>query len=90
MVDKVRERLQERLIGIELTPAAKDWLVEEGFDAAFGARPLRRAIERYIENEIAKKVLSGEFADGDTVVVGAASGKLTFLKRRTSVQGAAA
>jgi ATP-dependent Clp protease ATP-binding subunit ClpC len=90
MVDKVRERLQERLIGIELTPAAKDWLVEECFDAAFGARPLRRAIERYIENEIAKKVLSGEFADGDTVVVGAASGKLTFLKRRTSVQGAAA
>ncbi|MDA0798151.1 MAG: AAA family ATPase [Chloroflexi bacterium] len=86
MVDKVRERLQERSIGIELTQAAKDWLVEEGFDPAFGARPLRRAVERHIENEIAKRVLSGELADGDTVDIDAANGKLTFAKHVTAKQ----
>ena len=90
MVDKVRERLQERLIGIELTQAAKDWLVEEGFDPAFGARPLRRAVERHIENEVAKRVLSGEFADGDTVDIDAADGKLTFAKHATAKQEASA
>jgi ATP-dependent Clp protease ATP-binding subunit ClpC len=84
MVDKVRERLDERSIGIELTEAAKDWLVDEGYDPAFGARPLRRAVERHIENEIAKRVLSGDFADGDTVEVDAAGGKLTFAKHATA------
>jgi ATP-dependent Clp protease ATP-binding subunit ClpC len=86
MVDKVRDRLHERSIGIELTQAAKDWLVDEGFDPAFGARPLRRAVERHIENEIAKRVLSGEFADGDTVDIDAADGKLTFAKHLTANQ----
>jgi ATP-dependent Clp protease ATP-binding subunit ClpC len=90
MVDKVRERLEERSIGIELTQAAKDWLVGEGFDPAFGARPLRRAVERHIENEIAKRVLGGDFAEGDTVEVDAASGKLTFAKHATAKQKALA
>jgi ATP-dependent Clp protease ATP-binding subunit ClpC len=81
MMDKVRERLEERSIGIELTQAAKDWLVEEGFDPTFGARPLRRAIERSIENEIAKRVLGGDFTDGDVVEVDVESKKLTFTKK---------
>lgn len=90
MVDKVRDRLGERSIGIELTKTAKDWLVAEGFDPAFGARPLRRAVERYIENEIAKRVLSGDFVDGDTVDVGTASGKLTFAKNTQAREKASA
>ena len=90
MVDKVRQRLEERSIGIELTPAAKAWVVEEGYDPVFGARPLRRAIERHIENDIAKRFLSGEFVDGDTVLVDVADGKLTFAKRATEQPTAAA
>ena len=90
MVDKVRQRLEERSIGIELTPAAKSWVVEEGYDPVFGARPLRRAIERHIENDIAKRFLSGEFVDGDTVLVDVADGKLTFAKRATEQPTAAA
>jgi ATP-dependent Clp protease ATP-binding subunit ClpA len=80
MVDKVRERLADRSIGIELTAEAKAWLVEEGYDPIYGARPLRRAVERYIENEIAKRMLGGELVEGDTIEVGAADGSLTFTK----------
>ena len=90
MMDKVRQRLAERSIGIELTQAAKDWLVDEGFDPTFGARPLRRAIERSIENEVAKRVLSGEFDDGDVVEVDVASKKLTFAKKARATSKIAA
>jgi len=90
MMDKVRQRLAERSIGIELTQAAKDWLVDEGFDPTFGARPLRRAIERSIENEVAKRVLSGEFDDGDVVEVDVASKKLTFAKKARATSKVAA
>ena len=80
MVDKVRNRLEERSIGIELTEAAKAWLVDEGYDPVFGARPLRRAVERHIENDIAKRFLNGDFVDGDTVLVDVEDGKLSFSK----------
>ena len=78
MVDEVRERLEERTVRIELTEAAKDWLVEEGYDPVFGARPLRRAVERHIENELAKRILDGECRPGDLVTVGASKKGLTF------------
>ena len=78
MVDKVRRQLAERSIGIELTQAALDWLVDEGFDPVYGARPLRRAVERHVENEVARRILAGECQDGDTVIVGAEDGRLTF------------
>jgi ATP-dependent Clp protease ATP-binding subunit ClpA len=77
----VRWRLSDRSIGVELTEAAKDWLVEEGYDPVYGARPLRRAIERHVENEIAKRILAGECKDGDSVIVDAAKGKLTFAHK---------
>ena len=57
MVDKVRRQLAERSIGIDLTQAALDWLVDEGFDPVYGARPLRRAVERHVENEVARRIL---------------------------------
>ena len=82
MVNQVRARLEDREIGIELTEAAKAWLVEEGYDPVYGARPLRRAIERYVENEAAKRILGGEFTDGDTVEVDIADGKLSFAKKQ--------
>jgi len=81
MVDQVRERLSGRSIGVELTEAAKDWLVEEGYDPVYGARPLRRAIERHVENEIAKRILAGECKDGDSVIVDAVKDKLAFTRK---------
>jgi ATP-dependent Clp protease ATP-binding subunit ClpC len=80
MADKVRERLLDRNIGMELTDAAKAWLVDEGYDPVYGARPLRRALERYVENDISKRILAGEFTDGDVVLVDAVDGKLTYAK----------
>ncbi len=65
----LRERLAERELTLELDDAAGDWLVEHGFDEVYGARPLRRLIQRQIENVLAKRVLSGEYQPGDTVRV---------------------
>jgi ATP-dependent Clp protease ATP-binding subunit ClpC len=69
MLRELRERLQERQITIELSDAAKDWLLERGYDETFGARPLRRLIQREVENVLARRSLSKEFGDGDQVLV---------------------
>ena len=81
MVNQVRNRLSDREIGIELTEGAKAWLVEQGYDAVYGARPLRRTIERHVENEVAKRLLGGEFNDGDTVLVDESAGQLTLERQ---------
>ena len=78
MVKDLQERLAEREIGIELTEAAKSWLAKEGFDPVYGARPLRRAIERYVENPLSTKLLQGEFKEKDKVVVDLGEGELMF------------
>ena len=80
MLDEVRRRLAESSIGIEVTEAAKDWLEDEGFDPVYGARPLRRAVERRVENVIAKRILAGEYRDGDTIIVDASADGLTFAR----------
>jgi ATP-dependent Clp protease ATP-binding subunit ClpC len=80
MADKVRERLAERGISLTLNEAAKERLVADGYDPVYGARPLRRAIEREVENQIARRILAGEFAAGDTVTVDAEASGLTFAK----------
>ena len=63
------KRLADRRITLDVTPAAREWLALEGFDPAYGARPLRRLVQREIGDRLAKQLLSGEVADGDTVVV---------------------
>jgi ATP-dependent Clp protease ATP-binding subunit ClpB len=77
------QRLDERKIHVLLSDAAKDQLVEEGYDPAYGARPLKRAIQRQVLDPLARRVLEGQFGEGDTVVVDAASGVLTFEKRES-------
>ena len=62
-------RLEERKIHVELTDAAKEQLVREGYDPAYGARPLKRAIQRRVLDPLALRVLEGEFREGDTIVV---------------------
>ncbi len=68
---RLRERLAERGIEIELTDAAKEQLAEEGWDPAYGARPLKRALQRLVENPLAKALLEGDFAEGDAIRVDA-------------------
>ena len=69
MIKDVALRLQEQEITFELTEAAAAWLAEEGFDPVYGARPLRRALQRHLENPLSKGILSGEFRAGDHLVV---------------------
>ncbi len=83
ILDEVRERLSERSVDFRVTDAAKAALVKEGYDPNFGARPLRRTIERRVENELAKRVLAGEFDEGDCVVVDIDdSGEYTFTREQ--------
>ena len=82
MADEVAGRLAERGVSVELTADARRWLADKGYDPVFGARPLRRAVRRYVENPLAMKVISGDFALGDTVVVDEDSDGLSFRKLR--------
>ena len=66
---KVSERLAEHGLNVELSPVARTWLAEEGYDPAFGARPLQRALQKYVESPLSIKILQGEYESGDTVIV---------------------
>ena len=79
---RLRDRLAERRIELELSSAAKDALAEAGWDPAYGARPLKRAIQRLVENPLALRLLEGDFADGDTIRVDAEDGEIRFEKAR--------
>jgi ATP-dependent Clp protease ATP-binding subunit ClpB len=81
-LERLRARLAERSIELELTDAAKEALAEAGWDPTYGARPLKRAIQRLVENPLALRLLEGEVADGDRVHVDANDGELVFEKAR--------
>jgi ATP-dependent Clp protease ATP-binding subunit ClpB len=81
---RLRTRLADRGISLELTDPAKEMLAEAGWDPTYGARPLKRAIQRLVENPLALRLLEGEFSDGDTVRVDAEDGEITFEKVRTA------
>jgi ATP-dependent Clp protease ATP-binding subunit ClpB len=76
-------RLAERKINVRLTDDAKDQLVREGYDPAYGARPLKRTIQRRVLDPLAMRVLQGEFGEGDTVTVDAGADALSFVKLET-------
>jgi len=80
-VAQVRERLAERRLNIELTEAATDLLANEGYDPVYGARPLKRAIQRLVLDPLALEVLEGHYDEGATVVVDAAGGEIVFRKQ---------
>ncbi len=81
---RLRERLAERRLELEVTDSAKELLAEEGWDPAYGARPLKRAIQRLLENPLARELLEGRFGEGDTVRVDAADGELVFERAGVS------
>jgi len=79
----VGKLLQDRRITLEVTPAAKDRLIAEGYDPQYGARPMKRAIQRLIQDPLALKLINGEFTEGDTILVeaGAPEGEMVFTKQ---------
>ena len=79
--DLLKKRLADRHIEIKLTEKAKELLVKEGYDPAYGARPLKRTIQRLVLDPLAVKVLKGEFKDGSTVVVDAKADNIIFGKK---------
>ena len=88
VVGEVEELLAAHKVTISLTEAAKEWLAREGFDPVFGARPLRRTVQRYIENPLSKRILAGDFSEGDQVNVDADESRLTFAKAEAVVAAA--
>jgi ATP-dependent Clp protease ATP-binding subunit ClpC len=78
LLDEVRELLEDQGIGFEIDAAAKELLVRRGYDPRFGARPLRRTVNRLVTNELAGMILDGRYSSGDTVRVGVGDGGLVF------------
>ncbi len=77
-LERLRARLAERHIELELTDAAKDHFAAAGYDPVYGARPLKRLLQREIETALARRILADEVPEGSRVVVGALGGELTF------------
>jgi len=78
MLRRLNKHLESQRISIEVTPEAREFLAEEGYDPKFGARPLARAIRRHIENPLSGRIINGEFSPGDTVLVDRADNALVF------------
>ena len=82
IVDKfmaeVSDRIEDLKVSISLTSTARDWLAKTGFDRMYGARPLKRAIQRYVESPLSKRLLTGEFSEGSHIEVGVSEGEITF------------
>ncbi|MDH7487916.1 MAG: AAA family ATPase [Anaerolineae bacterium] len=80
---EIRARLREQGVEVELTEAARDWLAREGYDPNFGARPLRRALQKHVENALALRLLSGEFREGDVIIVDAGDTGIRFYRKES-------
>lgn len=84
LVSEVEIRLADRHLKLELNEEAKSWLLKVGYDPIYGARPLRRAIQRYLESPLSAQILRGEFTEGDTIVVDKQGEGLIFSKKETA------
>jgi len=88
IVDKfmaqVYERVADLKVSIRLTSAAREWLAKTGFDRMYGARPLKRAIQRYVESPLSKRLLAGEFPEGSSIIVDESDGVVTFIDNENS------
>ncbi len=87
-LERLHARLAERGLRLELSEDARELLAEAGWDPAYGARPLKRSIQRLLENPLALRLLEGEFGEGDTVRVDAQNGDLVFVRAGTGVAAA--
>ncbi|NLN21817.1 MAG: ATP-dependent Clp protease ATP-binding subunit ClpC, partial [Syntrophomonadaceae bacterium] len=78
MLKNISKRIAEFGLHLEFTQEAKEFLVKEGYDPTFGARPLRRVIQRMVEDELSEELLAGRFKSGDEILVDVGENKLTF------------
>src|ERR671917_197676 len=81
MLSRMNKHLESQRVSVEVTQAAKEFIAERGYDPKFGARPLARAIRRYVENPLSSRIIGGDFDPGDTVVVDRSGEELTFAKK---------
>ena len=86
-LEKVRKRLAEREIHFELDASARDLLLEKGFDPTYGARPMRRAVERFLEDPMAEEIIRGDLREGETISISAKDDKLEFTQKESSAKG---
>ena len=82
IANEVRKLLEERKIDLKTTEKVNELLTKEGYDSNFGARPLRRTIEKLIENPISEKLLAGEFKEGDCILIKVKDGKIIFSAKK--------
>jgi ATP-dependent Clp protease ATP-binding subunit ClpC len=87
-INKVLGRLKARNIQLTLTEAAREFLVQKGYDPQYGARPMRRAVERHLEDPLAEEILRGALHEGDPVQVDVADDKLVFQQTAPQAEGA--
>src|SRR5574341_9702 len=87
-MQEVQERLSEHGLLVELTDAARNWLATVGYDPTFGARPLRRALQKHVESPLSVSLLSGEFATGDKILVDVDEAQNTLVFRRSEKEAA--
>jgi ATP-dependent Clp protease ATP-binding subunit ClpB len=88
-LERLLKLLADRKIVLELGDDARNWLADKGYDPVYGARPLKRAIQRYVQDPLSERILSGEFPDGSRIHVAAGSDRLLFTARGTSQAEAA-
>jgi ATP-dependent Clp protease ATP-binding subunit ClpB len=90
LVEQLRQRLAERRIALEITPAAKAHVAERGYDPVYGARPLKRLLQREVETKVGRELLTGEVAEGSTMVVDAVGGEIRVRLERPAPEAAKA
>jgi ATP-dependent Clp protease ATP-binding subunit ClpB len=83
-IGRLQRLLEDRKVRLDLTPEARAWLADKGYDPAYGARPLRRVIQKALQDPLAEKILAGEIHDGETVVIGVGPHGLTLSEAKTA------
>jgi ATP-dependent Clp protease ATP-binding subunit ClpB len=84
-LQKIQAMLADQKIRLEITPAAQDYIAQVGYDPTYGARPLKRAIQRELQNPIATKILDNTFTEGDTILIDLVGDRLKFTKKQLVV-----
>jgi ATP-dependent Clp protease ATP-binding subunit ClpC len=87
MINEVNARLKEKDISIDVTDKAKDLLAKEGYDPMYGARPLRRVIQKRIEDRLSEELLKRNISTGDVVLIDADEDELTFNRKNSQLVG---
>jgi len=89
LLEEKKELLEEKEMNIEITQEARNLIAQEGYDPDFGARPLRRAIQKLIDNSLSEEILKGRFKEGEDIVIGIKNGNIVFNKKKKSKVGKA-